>query len=252
MAGPAAKAKKDPSRSNFSPPRCNLHPQPQPNFSQLLREWFFAKELLQAVGGLGAGGVAVQGLIGLLDQLRHLIARCEEEIGQTAKAHPDFAIIDSFPGAGPVMAPRLLAALGAQRERFGSASDLQCYTGIAPVVARSGQQCWVHWRWACPKFVRQTVHEWAQHTMKKCGWARDYYQRQRENNKSHHAAIRALAYKWLRILYKCWQDRTPYEEARYLASQAHRAATRLMLEPDGLKIQWKSVAGFLKAEQNPA
>ena len=200
----------------------------------------------------GAGVVAVQGLVRLLNELRQAIASCEQEIRQTAEAHPDFAIIDSFPGAGPVMAPRLLAALGTQRERFSSARDLQCYTGIAPVVARSGQQCWVHWRWACPRFIRQSVHEWAQHSMKKCAWAREYYKRQRDDKKSHHAAIRALAFKWLRILYQCWKTRTPYDEAHYLETRADRMPVRPKPKSDGVKNQWESVAGFSKLKQNPA
>ena len=29
-------------------------------------------------------------------------------------------------------------------------------------------------------------------------------------------AIRALAFKWIRILFRCWQDRVPYDEAKYL------------------------------------
>src|SRR5260370_42074920 len=59
------------------------------------------------------------------------------------------------------LAPRLIAALGTQRDRYHSASELQSYSGIAPVLASSGKQYWVHWRWACPKFLRQTFHEWA-------------------------------------------------------------------------------------------
>src|ERR1019366_6572738 len=71
------------------------------------------------------------------------------------EAHPDFAIFDSLPGAGPVLAPRLLAAFGSQRDRYQSAADLQTFCGIAPVTERSGKSKWVHARWACPRFLRQ-------------------------------------------------------------------------------------------------
>ena len=40
--------------------------------------------------------------------------------------------------------------------------------------------------------------------------------------KAHQAIWRALAFKWIRILWKCWQDRTPYDEARYLKQLTHR------------------------------
>jgi hypothetical protein len=37
--------------------------------------------------------------------------------------------------------------------------------------------------------------------------------------KSHWVIIRAVAYKWIRILFRCWQERMPYDEFRYLKSQ---------------------------------
>jgi len=70
----------------------------------------------------------------------------------------------SLPGAGPVMLPRLIAAMGTQRERFACASELSAATGIAPVKQASGQSEWIYFRWACPKFGRQSFHEWAGHS----------------------------------------------------------------------------------------
>jgi len=172
----------------------------------------------------------LQTLVGQLKPLREAIAGYDRQIESVVQAHPDFVIIDSFPGAGLAMAPRLIAALGTQRDRFDSASSLQCFSGIAPVTSQSGRQCWVHWRWACPKFVRQTFHEWAQHSMKKCEWARSFYQRQRDAGKSHHAAVRALAFKWLRILFRCWKDRVPYDEAKYLRSVRDRLVPKNLLK----------------------
>jgi hypothetical protein len=59
----------------------------------------------------------------------------DEKIQALARAHPDFAIFDSLPGAGQGMGPRLIAAPGTQRDRYQTASELQCYSGIAPVLA---------------------------------------------------------------------------------------------------------------------
>jgi hypothetical protein len=47
-----------------------------------------------------------------------------------------------------------MAALGTRRERFESANELQCFAGIAPVKEASGNSVWIHFRRACPKFVR--------------------------------------------------------------------------------------------------
>jgi hypothetical protein len=61
-----------------------------------------------------------------------------------ARVHPDYALMNSFPGAGSALAPRLIAAMSSQRERHQTDREIQCFNGIAPVVATSGQQCWMH------------------------------------------------------------------------------------------------------------
>jgi transposase len=139
-----------------------------------------------------------------------------------AAAHPDFFIFESLPGAGAALAPRLLVAFGSQRERYANAEEVQAYTGIAPVTERSGKKKWVHFRWACPKFLRQTFHEWAGHSIAHSQWARSYYQQQRERGKGHHAAVRGLAFKWIRIVFRCWKDEVVYDENKYLAALAKR------------------------------
>jgi Transposase IS116/IS110/IS902 family len=122
------------------------------------------------------------------------------------------------------MAPRLLAAFGSQRDRYCCAAELQTYSGIAPVTERSGKRKWVHFRWACPKFLRQSFHEWAGHSIAQSVWARAYYQQQRGRGSDHHAAVRALAFKWIRILFRCWRDRVAYDENKYLAALAKRGS----------------------------
>ena len=130
-------------------------------------------------------------LLRILRELRNAISSYDSQIEKLAQAHPDFVIFDSFPGAGAAMAPRLIAAFGTCRDRYRTAHEIQCYSGIAPVVESSGKQRWVHCRWSCPKFLRQTFHEWALHSMGSSAWAKDYYRQQRTNGKSHHSAVRA-------------------------------------------------------------
>jgi transposase len=149
----------------------------------------------------------------------------DQAIAERAQRHPDFALFDSLPGAGPILAPRLLVAVGEQRERYGSAQEMQKYAGIAPVMERSGQQAWVHWRCQCPKFLRQTFVEWAAVSIRYSFWARAYYEHQRDKGASHQAAVRALAFKWIRIVFRCWQSGTLYNESTYLAALQRRGSS---------------------------
>jgi transposase len=168
--------------------------------------------------------MVVKVIVQLVRSLIEGIADLDEKIEEAAAAHPDFFIFESLPGAGAVMAPRLLAAFGSQRERYGSAREVQSYTGIAPVTERSGKKQWVHFRLAAPKFLRQSFHEWAGHSVAQSGWARSYYQQLRSQGKGHHAAVRALAFKWIRVVFRCWKDRVAYDESKYLATLARRGS----------------------------
>jgi hypothetical protein len=95
-------------------------------------------------------------------------------------------------------------AFGEQRERDTSAAELQKYAGIAPVTERRGKKSWGHWRLQCTTFLRQTFVAWAAESTRHACWAQGYYQQQRDKGKAHQAAVRALACKWIRILYRCW------------------------------------------------
>jgi transposase len=171
-----------------------------------------------------AKSTVVKVIARVLQTLTQGIRDLDRQIEEAASAHPDFFLFDSLPGAGAVMAPRLLAAFGSQRERFGSAREVQSFSGIAPVTERSGKMKWVHFRWACPKFLRQSFHEWAGHSIAYSAWACAYYQQQRKRGKGHHAAVRALAFKWIRVVFRCWKDGVAYDENRYLATLAQRGS----------------------------
>ena len=144
------------------------------------------------------------------------LAKYNHLIDERFQALDDAPLFDALPGASQHLAPRLLVAFGEDRKRFSSAESLCRYAGIAPVTDRSGRKEWVHWRYSCPRFLRQTFVEWANESIRFSFWARAFYQLQRERGKTHQMAIRSLAFKWVRILYRCWQNRTPYDEAKYL------------------------------------
>jgi transposase len=136
--------------------------------------------------------------------------------------HEDAPIFSSFPGAGVVLSPRLLAAFGTDRSRFETPTEVQNTMGISPVKKESGKLRSITWRVVCSKFLRQTFHEYANESIKQSIWARAYYQMQIDRGKGHHAAIRALAFKWIRIMFRCWQTQQPYDEVRYLKSLQKR------------------------------
>jgi transposase len=202
---------------------------------------------------LKTGTLRVQISVVLLANLRTAIADFDREIKAAYASHPDRFITESLPGAGPALEPRLVAALGSKRERFESASNMACCFGIAPVTESSGNSRWVHWRWACSNFLRQTFHEWAACSIRTCDWARQHYDRQRQKGNGHHAAVRSVAFKWIRILFRCWRDRVPYSEQRYMEALRTRGAapsTPVVAVDDPTPalslIQWKSCGGFSK------
>lgn len=156
------------------------------------------------------------------------IKRFDKEIELIFESMDDALLFKSLPGTGPCLAPRLLVAFGEDRSRFTDAKQVQSYAGVAPVTVSSGQKTWVHWRWQCAKFVRQSFVEWAAKTVHISYWAGLFYNQQRQKGNSHQSAVRALAYKWIRILFRCWKNRIPYDESKYLKALRERNSPLLM------------------------
>ena len=202
---------------------------------------------------LEAGALTARGLVKLLASLREHIAVLERRIAELVASHPEGALFASLPGAGPALTPRLLVAFGTRRERYQSAYQVQCYTGIAPVTEASGKSRWVHFRRACPKFLRQTFQEFADHSIGQSQWARAYYEHLRQDaQKSHQVAVRALAYKWIRIIYRCWKEGRPYDEQVYLRSLRRRSSLLAAACPALTNAGWKEEAGFQRFFVNPS
>ncbi len=160
--------------------------------------------------------ITIKMLVGQIAQLNRAIDEFDLEIKSLYDKHPDQDIFGSFPGSGAALGPRLVAAWGTDRDRYDSANSMQKYSGIAPVTKASGKSKIVARRLACPKFLLQTFHEFANCSRNYSIWAQAYYEMLRGHGKNHHTAIRSLAFKWIRIMYRCWQDRTKYDEIKYL------------------------------------
>jgi transposase len=166
-----------------------------------------------------------------LEVFQKHVARLDAEIKTAFAAHPEAYLFRDLPGAGPQLAPRLCAAFGTDRAAYPDPASLQKYAGLAPVREKSGGQLWTHWRWNAPAFLRQSFVEWAGQTVRYSEWARVYYQRMVKNGKKHAMICRALAFKWIRILWKCWQERRAYEEARYLKQLTYRKSPNAVVTP---------------------
>jgi transposase len=170
----------------------------------------------------------VQLLAQQLKSLLPYIARYEKQLAELFNAHPDSFLFRDLPGAGTALGPRLLSAFGTDRERFEHSWELSSLSGIAPVRRASGKKTGknasVHFRHACPKFLRQSLHEFAACSIRYCSWAQACYQSRRARGKGHHAAVRAVAFKWIRILFACWKNRVPYDPDRYLQALQNRGS----------------------------
>jgi transposase len=160
----------------------------------------------------------------MIRTLNPLIDNYAERIEKVFQAHPESNIFSHIPGAGRAMAPRLLAFFGTDRSRYETAECAQSFSGIAPVTKSSGRTRIVYVRQACPKFLRQTFHEFARLSVAQCQWARNYVEYYKAKGKKFHTIIRALAFKWIRILFQCWKNKTPYDESKYMESLKARGS----------------------------
>jgi transposase len=186
-----------------------------------------AMPLTEDIGVIEPNQLLVEVLIAQYRVLLKGIESLDKVIKLAYKSHDDKVIFDSFPGAGPQLAPRLLVAFGSNRERYKDASELQKYAGIAPVIERSGKKMWTHWRYSCPTFLRQTFVEWAGFSIRYSFWAKAYYEQQKNKGKPHNSIIRSLAFKWIRIVFRCWKTNTPYDESKYLEALKRRGSPLL-------------------------
>jgi transposase len=150
-------------------------------------------------------------LVQMLFAIEKQLGLYRQRIEELFARHPDHDLFGSLPGAGPKIAPRLLSEIGDDRQRFGDqAQALQCLGGTAPVTKRSGKYRHVHQRWACDKHLRHALHLFADQSLSRCVWANIYYQHHRQKGRSDANALRRLGNRWLKIIYKMWLDRTPY------------------------------------------
>lgn len=160
----------------------------------------------------------------VIQTLNPIIQEYDKRIENVFNSHPEAYLFEKLPGAGPALAPRLLAFFGTDRSRYAAAANVQTFSGIAPVTKSSGKTKVVYFRQACPHFARQTFHEFARLSIHGSQWARNYVDHYKAKGKQFHAIIRALAFKWIRILFHCWKNQTPYNENSYMQTLQTRGS----------------------------
>jgi transposase len=165
-------------------------------------------------------------LVAQLRLLKEQIASYDAAIAELFAQHEDHAVFASLPGAGPRLAPRLLAEWGDDRTRYASAATIQALAGTAPVVVQSGAFRGVRRRTACVNPLRQALYHFAHESTLFEPWAKAYYVRKRVEGKTRATALRALGNQWLRILYAMWRQRTAYDPAIYRAAQQAHGSRR--------------------------
>lgn len=160
---------------------------------------------------VAAKSLLAASLVKVLQSLEQQLKEYRARINALFRQHPDYDIFGSLPGAGEKLAPRLLGELGSAREIYPDPDSLSCQAGTSPVRYQSGQINKARIRWSCDTVLRHTVHLWADCSRKKSAWARAYYTRKREQGMSHAAALRCLGKRWLKVLWRLWQDRQTYD-----------------------------------------
>jgi transposase len=135
--------------------------------------------------------------------------------------HPDAEVFTSLPRSGQINAAQMLAEWGDCRQASPQADSVAMLGGLCPVTHASGRHRDVSFRWACNKRLRQAMTCFANNSRRASPWAAEVYRQAIARGCDHPHAVRILARAWTRVIWRCWQDRTPYDPA------LHRAARRL-------------------------
>jgi transposase len=166
----------------------------------------------------------VRSHLAVLEPLMAQIAELTHRIEQFMHSLPDGVLMMSFPRAGQVNAAQILAELGDVRERFPNAEQLAAEAGAVPVTYQSGKSRSVAFRWACNHRLRKAVTCLADNSRHANIWARSIYQAARDRGCDHTHAIRILARAWLRVIWRAWINRQPYDPALHGSLQTLTAA----------------------------
>ena len=184
--------------------------------SARLEAWACGQQLNASPAVVNAKSLLALSLVSVLETLQRQIQVYRSRITEAFARHPDHNIFGSLPGAKQTLGPRLLSLIGSVRALYPDADSLLCQAGVSPVAYQTGKICKARLRFACDHFLRHTIHLWADESRKTCGWAQAYYQAKRAKGHNHASALRCLGKRWLKLLWRMWQNHTAYDESKHL------------------------------------
>lgn len=167
---------------------------------------------------------AVLALVTVLDALNISRRNLDRSVAAHLGEHPDGPIFTSLPRSGQVNAAQMLAEWGDVKEAYDSPDAVAALAGVTPVTKESGKHRAVHFRWACNKRFRRAITTFADNSRHDSPWAAHIYTQARDRGHDHPHAIRILARAWIRVIWRCWHDNTPYDPNQHGASQRLLAA----------------------------
>lgn len=180
--------------------------------AQILAQRLRDNLLTGAPGTVAGKAFSAQSFTKLLQLLNEQLAEFDDAIAAAVAEHPDAPIFASFPGVGPVLTGVLLAEIGEDRSRFPRPQALLATAGLAPVTRSSGRSKQVRFRYASNTRLREASMWWAFNSLKVSPWAAAAFRHARdERGQRYHRALRGLSARWMRVLWRCWTDRVPYD-----------------------------------------
>jgi len=162
---------------------------------------------------------AVVAMVEVVEALNRAIKQLGRSVTARLGEHPDGEIFTSLPRSGQINAAQMLAEWGDVRAAYDSPDAVAALAGATPVTKASGKQHAVHFRWACNKRFRVAITTFADNSRHSSPWAADIYARARARNHDHPHAVRILARAWIRVIYRCWTEGTPYDPNQHGGAQ---------------------------------
>jgi transposase len=179
----------------------------------------------------GVGGVeaearadAVRGIVRVMRSLNSSIKDLDRAVVAHLGEHPDAEIFTSLPRSGRINAAQMLAEWGDCREAYPEGDAVAMLGGLCPVTRTSGKHRDVSFRWACNKRLRKALTTFADNSRHASAWAKEVYDRAIARGCDHPHAVRILARAWVRVIWRCWQDRRAYDPALHGAAVHLEAA----------------------------
>ena len=163
---------------------------------------------------------AVLALVAVLRALNASVKDLGRSVTAHLGEHPDGPIFTSLPRSGQINAAQVLAEWGDARQAYEHPDAIAALAGVTPVTKQSGKHRAVHFRWACNKRFRRAITIFADNSRHASPWAAKIYNNARATGKDHPHAVRILARAWIRVIWRCWIESTPYDPSRHGAAAA--------------------------------